>query len=337
MAPEDRYSRQIRFSPIGTDGQRRLRTATVAVVGCGALGSACAEQLARAGVGTLRLIDRDVVESSNLQRQTLYTESDAADCLPKAIAAARRIALINAEIACEPLVSELCAANAVALLRGATLVIDGSDNFLARHLVNEACCLLGTPWIYGACVGAYGVSAAILPGTTACLRCIQPDLPTAGDMPTCDTAGIIAPAVHLVAAWQVAEALKILVGDVDSVRRELWSCDLWRGGFQKVNLTTARDPACPACGVDATRPLLRSGDDPVVVLCGRDAVQVRRGALDLAAAARLLAGRTTFANGHFVRWVDGNVTATAFADGRVLVQGAASPVAARAFCDRWLG
>jgi adenylyltransferase/sulfurtransferase len=337
MADDLRHSRQIRFAPIGAAGQERLRAARVAVVGCGALGSACAEQLGRAGVGRLRLIDRDLVEVSNLQRQTLYTLADAEACLPKAVAAAARLAAIDPALECEPVVGELNAGNALALLDGCDLVIDGGDNFPTRHLVNEACCAAGRPWIYGACVGAYGVSAVIVPGETACLRCLQSELPAAGEMPTCDTAGIIAPAVHLVAAWQVAEALKLLCGDRAALRRELWACDLWRNEFRHLSLTGARDPACPACGPAASRPLLAAGVEPAVVLCGRDAVQVRCGAIALDALARHLGAHLLLANAHLVRWRADGLTATAFADGRVLVQGAGDPVAARAFCDRWLG
>jgi molybdopterin/thiamine biosynthesis adenylyltransferase len=332
---DDRYARQIRYAPIGAAGQARLRAATVAVVGCGALGSVAAEQLARAGVGRLRLIDRDFVEPSNLQRQSLYGEADAAASRPKAEAAAAAIGRINADVAVDPIVADVQASNIERLIDGVHLAIDGTDNFPTRHLLNEACCRHGVPWVHGACVGAYGVSFPILPGETACLRCVQGDLPPAGEGGTCDTVGVIAPAVHLVAAWQVAEALKILIGDIASVRRELWASDLWSGHIQRLRL--ARDPDCPACGGNASWPLLRAGDDPVVVLCGRDAVQVRLGAIDVAALARRLGGAVTVVHDQLLRFNADGRMATCFRDGRVIVQGVADGAAARAFCDRWIG
>ena len=335
---ETRFSRQIRFAPIGQAGQQRLAAATVAIVGCGALGAATAEQLCRAGVGHLRLIDRDFVEVSNLQRQTLYTEEDAAQSRPKALAAAAHLHQLHAACVLDPLVTDLRASNVRALVAGADVVLDGTDNFPTRHLINEACVQAGIPWIYGACVGAYGVSLPILPHITPCLRCLQDALPAAGDSPTCDSAGIIPPAVHLVAAWQVAEALKILVGDLAAVRRELWAVDLWANRMQRLALGTARDPACLVCGPDAIFPALHALDDATVILCGREAVQVSRAALpDLARFAAGLGTHLMMANEHLVRWRDGPITATCFRDGRVLVQGVHDPMAARTFCDRWLG
>lgn len=333
----DRYSRQVRFAPIGAAGQSRITAARVAVVGCGALGTAIAEQLCRAGVGFLRLIDRDFVEWSNLQRQSLFSEEDARRVAPKAVAAAERLRAVNGACDVEPLVEDLRAANAERLLAGVGLVLDGCDNFPTRHLINEVCCKQGTPWIYGACVGSYGLSAAILPGQTPCLRCLQDELPGAGETPTCDTAGIIPPAVHLVAAWQVAEALKLLSGDRAAVRRELWASDLWQGTFQRLRLDGWRRPDCPVCGAAPTYPLLCAGDDAAVVLCGRDAVQIRRPGVDLPRLAGRLGSSLVVANAHLVRWRDGSITATCFADGRVIVQGVADAAAARSLCDRWLG
>ena len=333
----DRYSRQERFAPIGFSGQAKLAAARVAIIGCGALGTAIAEQLCRAGVGYLRLIDRDFVEWSNLQRQSLYSEEDARQSLPKAIAAAARLRVVNSSCAIEPMVEDLRAANAVNLLTGVDLVLDGCDNFPTRHLVNEACCQLRTPWIYGACVGSYGLSVAIIPGETPCLRCLQDELPNAGESPTCDTAGIIPPAVHLVASWQVAEALKILVGDRAAVRRELWASDVWRGTFQRLRMDDWRQPGCVVCGNTPSFPLLTAGDEAVVVLCGRDAVQIRRGVVNLHALTKTVGPALRLANDYLVRWQDGPLTATCFKDGRVIVQGVADAAAARTFCDRWLG
>ncbi len=334
---DGRYSRQERFAPIGVTGQARLAAARVAIVGCGALGTAIAAQLCRAGVGFIRLIDRDFVEWSNLQRQSLFSEDDARQALPKAVAAAARLRAINSTVVIEPLVEDLRAANAAKLLAQVDLVLDGCDNFPTRHLINEVCCQQATPWIYGACVGSYGLSVAIIPRETPCLRCLQDELPGAGETPTCDTAGIIPPAVQMVAAWEVAEALKLLVGDRQSVRAELWASDLWRGTFQKLRLQGWRQTGCAVCGDQPTYPLLSAGDDAAVVLCGRDAVQLRRGAVDLRQLAARLGLALTISNDHLVRWQDGSITATCFRDGRVIVQGVHDASAARAWCDRWLG
>jgi len=334
MPDLDRYSRHVRFSGLGLAGQARIRAASAVVVGVGSLGTVISEQLVRAGIGRLRLIDRDFVEWSNLNRQSLYDESDAVACLPKAVAAARRLAQINRDVVLEPLVAEVTASSVRALVAGADVVLDGGDSFRLRHLVNEACVQAGIPWIYGACVGAYGVSLPITPGTGPCLACLQDVLPDPGDTPTCDSAGIIAPAVHLVAAWQVAEALKLIAGVAP--RRALWAADLWAGTQQRLDLSGARDPACAVCGPHPTWPQLSAPADGAVVLCGRDAVQITRPQpLDpVSLAARVPA---TLVNEYLVRWVDGAATITAFKDGRVIVQGVPDPLSARILADRWLG
>jgi adenylyltransferase/sulfurtransferase len=329
----DRHSRQERFAPIGAAGQARLAAGRVLVAGVGALGSAVAEILGRAGVGRLRLVDRDVVERSNLQRQALYVASDIGE--PKALAAARHLHEIDAGLHLEPVVGELTPRTVSGLLDGIDVVVDGFDSFPVRHVLNDACCRAGIPWVHGAVLGAYGLSLTVVPGRTPCLRCLQDQLPTAADSPTCDTAGVLGPAVRLVAAWQAAEAMKLLVGAQDAVRPGLWACDLWRNTHQRLDLAQARDPACATCGPQATWPALAQGEEPAVVLCGRQAVQLRRGAvgdLDRLAARLGVAG-----NGVFVRWHDGDVQFTCFADGRVLVQGTGDPIRARALCDRWLG
>jgi sulfur carrier protein ThiS adenylyltransferase len=337
MTKEERYSRQIRFAPIGSAGQARLATSRVTIIGCGALGAAAAEQLVRAGVGHVRLIDRDYVEYSNLQRQSLYTEADAEQALPKVVAAAARLRLVNSSCVIEALVEDVRAANVEQLVAESDVVIDGCDNFPTRHLINEACVRAGTPWVYGACVGSYGLSIAIMPGKTPCLRCIQDELPSAGESPTCDTAGIIPPAVQVVSGWQVVEALKILIGDFAAVRRQLWASDLWTGTFQRLNLAAWRNPACAVCGAQPQFPLLTAGDSAAVVLCGRDAVQIRRPSADLVQLRERVGSALITANDYMVRWKDGEQTASCFRDGRVIVQGVHDAVQARAFCDRWLG
>lgn len=334
---DDRYSRQTRFNGIGSQGQCRLREASVVVVGVGALGSVIAEQLTRAGVGKLRLLDRDIVELSNLQRQTLYTEADAAAGRPKAEAAAEHLRAMNSEVAIEAHVVEVGPHNVATLLAGADVVLDGGDTFALRHLVNEACCQAVIPWVYAACVGAYALCMPIVPGATPCLRCLQDELPGAGDGPTCDTQGIIAPAVHIAAAFAVAEAMKIIVGAHDTLRTALWACDVWENTFQKLSLIEARQPTCLACGDHPTYPALNEPNEPSITLCGRDAVQIRLGrplALDLIAqhcGAALISQHP-----EVIRWQDGDVRATAFKDGRVLVHGLGDAARARGFVARWI-
>lgn len=337
-AMDERYSRQTRFAPIGVAGQERLGRARVLVVGVGALGSAIAEQLARAGVGALRIVDRDFIEPSNLQRQTLYSEADAAAGLPKAVAARTRLLAVNSAVAVEAVVADVGPASIGGLVAGCDLVCDGGDTFTLRHVVNETCCRAGVPWLYAACVGAYALSLPIVPGDGPCLRCLQDALPTAGETPTCDTAGIIAPAVHIAASWSVAEALKLLTGDRAALRRELWAMDVWRNQHQRLRLDGARDPACAACGPAPTYPALAAGGAADITLCGRDAIQLApRTPVDLAAFAARLGPALRLANAHLVRWQDGALTGTCFADGRVIVHGSADPARARGFRDRWLG
>jgi adenylyltransferase/sulfurtransferase len=334
MSDVERYSRQIRFAPIGLAGQQRLAAATVLVVGCGALGTAILDQVVRAGVGTVRLIDRDFVEPSNLQRQCLYDEADAAAFTPKAIAAAARLARINSSVCLLPEVGEVNARSVARLVAGVDVVLDGTDNFRTRHLLNEACVQARVPWIYGACVGAYGLSMAIVPGTTPCLACLQDQLPGPGETPTCDSVGVVAPIVQQVAAWQVADALRLLTGRAP--RAELWTCDLWADTFQRVAVQGWRDRQCAVCGPAPTYPQMHATIDVAVTMCGRDSVQILGPALDLPAlVARLPA--VVAANEYLVRWRDGERMITAFRDGRLLVQGVADGAAARAVIDRWLG
>ena len=217
----ERYSRQILFREIGVDGQQKLLESRVLLVGCGALGASHAEMLARAGVGKLRIVDRDFVEYTNLQRQTLFSEDDAAERTPKAIAAKQRIAAVNSEIEVEAIIADVNHSNVEALINGCDLVIDGTDNFQVRYLVNDACVKLGTPWIYGAAVSSYGTTMTIIPGKTPCLRCVFDEMPDAGSAPTCDTAGVIMPIITTISAVQVAEALKLLIGKIDALHGSL--------------------------------------------------------------------------------------------------------------------
>jgi adenylyltransferase/sulfurtransferase len=336
----DRYSRQTRFAPLGPAGQERLAAARVAVVGCGALGGVVAMALARAGVGFLRLIDRDVPELSNLPRQVLFDEADVAAGLPKAVAAAAALARINSDITIEPIVADLTATNAVELLTGVDLVVDGTDNFEARFLINEIACRERRPWVHGGALGAEGRVLAIVPGRTACLRCLIPDPPAPGTLPTCDTAGIIGPTALVVGAVEAAEAIKILVGVEETVGSML-VCDLWAGVWRTVDLGPLAALGCGTCrGTDFPWLEGRLGGRPTP-LCGRDAVQVTSvgGAVDLAVVADRLAGvGLVVSNRWIVRAdVEEGIQLSVFADGRAIVSGTREEARARAIVSRYLG
>ena len=337
----DRFSRQTRFAPLGPDGQARLAAARVAIVGCGALGSVSALALVRAGVGHVRLVDRDVPELSNLPRQVLFNEADVAAGLPKAVAAATHLQRIDASATIEPVVADLTAGNAAAVLGDVDLVVDGLDNFEARFLVNEFCCREGIPWVHGGAIGAEGRVLAIRPGTTACLRCLVPDPPPPGALPTCDTAGIIGPAALVVGAVQAAEAIKLLAGATAAANGRLFVCDLWENIWRTVDLAALAVTGCPTCR-DGDYPWLegRTGAVPTV-LCGRDAVQVpaAAGAVDLERlAGRLAAVGRVVANPWIVRAdVEQGIQLAVFADGRAIVSGTREEARARAIVARYLG
>src|SRR5215470_14436971 len=245
MNPE-RYSRQILFSGIGKEGQQRLAQSSAVIIGCGALGAMHAEWLARAGVGQLRLIDRDFIEESNLHRQIMFEERDVADRLPKAVAAAARVSRINSEVRAEAVVKDVNYSNVEELIRDADVALDGTDNFEARFLINDAAVKLDKPWVYGAAVSSYGVQMTIRPRKTPCLRCVFPEMPAPGTSPTCDTAGVILPIIATVASYQVSEALKILTGQIEKLHGSLLQFDLWRNTFTRLNLRE-RSEDCPAC------------------------------------------------------------------------------------------
>jgi adenylyltransferase/sulfurtransferase len=335
-----RYSRQVLFNEIGAAGQERLSAARVLLVGCGALGSSHAEMLARAGVGNLRIVDRDFVELSNLQRQTLFSESDAEDRLPKAVAARNRIAAVNSAISVEPIVADLNNSNIEALLDSCDLVLDGSDNFQVRYLLNDACVKLGKTWIYGAAVSSYGSTMTIIPGETPCLRCIFDEMPDAGSAPTCDTAGVIMPIITTVSATQVSEALKILVGDFEALHGSLMQFDVWANDRQKIKLGKP-DPACLACGQRKFEFLDSEAAEFSAVLCGRDAVQIaapRATELDLAALAeRLERVMDVTQNEYLVRFNVGENAVTVFRDGRAIIQGTDDVSAAKSLYSRFIG
>lgn len=336
----ERYSRQERFYGIGAEGQRRLAQARLAVVGCGALGGAIAPLLARAGVGFLRLIDRDLVEWSNLPRQLLFDEADARAGRPKAIAAAEHLRQVNSHCAIEPRPSDLTPANASALLSDVDLVLDATDNFEARYLINDLCVRDGRPWIYAAAVGSHGLVMVVLPGQTPCLRCLFRHPPAAGDLPTCETDGVIAPAVAAVGAFVAAEALKWCVGAVDRLAPGLLWLDCWQNTVERTPFTRP-DPDCPACGHREFPFLARPPEDLAVRLCGRDAVQVSPPtpahlALD-ELAARLASVGAVQHDRHLLRLRTNEAELVLFPDGRALVKGTSDPARARSLYARYLG
>ncbi len=333
-----RYSRQERFAGIGPEGQKRLRASRVLVVGCGALGSALAEMMVRAGVGVLTVVDRDFVEASNLQRQSLFDEEDARLGLPKAAAAAARLRRLNSEVEVRGLVADVSAENAEGLVRGADLVLDGTDNFEARYLLNDVCLRARVPWVYGACVGSYGLALLVRPGASPCLRCVLGERPAPGAGPTCDTAGVVAPIVHVIAGVQAAEALKVLSGRTESLLPGLVTVDLWAGSFEVMDLS-GQAPSCPAC--TAGRFDYASAPSSSAELCGRDAVQLRAAPgtrVDLRAlAARLRAAGTVVANDYLVRFQAAGADLVVFGDGRAIVKGVSDATQARSVYAKYVG
>ena len=271
-----RYSRQILFKDIGIEGQKRLNRGSVVVVGCGALGSVIAGSLVRAGVGRIKIIDRDFVEESNLQRQMIFDEDDVKSDLPKAVAAERKLRKVNSSVVIDPVVADLNSDNIDELLNGADIVIDGLDNFGARFLINDYCVKSKIPWIYGACVGSVGLSMNIIPGLTPCLRCVFEAIPSPGSSPTCDTSGVIAPIVNIIASIQTAEAFKVLTGNFVQLNRKLISIDVWRVKYDKINIENAKQTGnCPACKEGRFDFLAGGSDSLTASLCGRNAVQIR--------------------------------------------------------------
>jgi len=336
---EQRYSRQTLFHGIGVEGQRRLASGRVAIVGCGATGSALAGLLARAGVGKLRIIDRDYVEPSNLQRQSLFDEKDALESLPKAIAAARKIASFNSEIAVEPEVNDLTPANIEGLLEGMDLILDGTDNFETRYLLNDYAVKQSIPWIYSAAVGSYGVTMNILPAKTACLACIFPDSPR-GVVETCETSGILNSAVNVVASIAVTEVLKLLVAgpDAPQVRRTLLSFDVWTNEHGEISATQPR-PDCRACGAKDFIHLAGEGRAHIT-LCGRNSVQIHehKRPIDFAEMDRRLQSHGVVRHNDFVLkfWHD-PYEMTLFPDGRAIIKGTTDTAIARSLYARYVG
>ena len=332
----EKYSRQILFQPIGKAGQEKLLGSKAVIIGCGALGTAHANALVRAGVGTLRIVDRDYVEESNLQRQSLFDESDARESLPKAVAAERKLKQINSEVQTEGVVADVTSRNIEDLVRGFNVILDGTDNFETRYLLNDAAVKLEIPWIYGAVVASSAVTMTVLPGRGPCLACIFPDAP-AGLHETCDTVGVIGPAASWTSAIQVTEALKILLGRERELHGTLFGFDLWHNRTQQVK--PKRDPNCRTCGQKIFTHL-DEGEPLPTTLCGRNAVQIRHRdsrKLDLGLLkSRLEQFGTVRANNYLLKFSFDTYELTVFADGRAIIKGTQDPAEARGIYAKYI-
>ena len=335
----ERYNRQMLFGPLGQPGQERLTAARVLVAGCGALGTVLANTLVRAGVGFTRIVDRDFVELNNLQRQVLFTEADVVEGLPKAVAAARALRAINSSVTVEPVVADLTSETIEAALDGVDLVVDGLDNFAGRYLINDACVKHGVPWVYAGVVASYGMTLAMRPGNGPCYRCIFRDVPAPGAAQTCDTAGVIGPAVNVVASLAATQAIKLLIGAPD-VTADLVAVDVWQLTFERLP-APPRDPACPTCGERRFEFLDAWAPRQAVSLCGRDAVQVgglpgrRVDVARLAESWRELGDVT--ANAYLARLRVNGHELTVFPDGRAIIKGTQDEAAARTLYARYIG
>lgn len=343
--PQHRYARQQQFAPIGPEGQQRIADADITLLGCGALGTVAAEILARAGVGRLRLIDRDTVEWTNLQRQALFDEQDAREGRAKAAAAAERLNEINSTIEIEPVVADVVAENIRRLLEGTDLVIDASDNFALRFLLNDWSLASGTPWVHGGCVGAIGQMRLFRGDGAPCFRCLIPEPPPLGAVETCDTAGVIGSATHLIASLQATEAIKWVSGNRDAVSEQLISIDLWSHRVRQLSIEAAGSEKCPACHHHRFEFLDQSRcapGDGAAVLCGRDAVQLGGGAsdaVDLAAVAeKWRSAAKVQSTPFFVRlFPSDRHTLTLFRDGRAVITGTREITEARSIYERFVG
>ncbi len=336
----ERYSRQILFSEIGEAGQEQLLQSRVLIIGGGALGAAHAETLARAGVGFLRIVDRDFVEFSNLQRQTLFSESDAQEKLPKAIAAKKRLAEINSEIEVEAVVADVNHSNIENIIKDCDLILDGTDNFQTRYLINDACVKLEKTWIYGAAVSSYGVTMTIIPNATPCLRCIFEEMPGAGSSPTCDTAGVIQPIISTISAVQTTEALKILTGNSDKRHKSLLQFDVWQNDWRKIKLGKPNID-CKTCGQMNFEFLKAENTEFSAVFCGRNAVQIsppKPTRIDLLNLAEKLNNLGEVKqNEYLLRLTVGAFELTVFQDARAIIGGTDDVSVARSLYAKFVG
>lgn len=337
----ERYSRQILFSPIGEKGQEQIRKKHILVVGAGALGTANAEMIARAGIGKLTIVDRDYVEWSNLQRQQLYIEEDAQNRIPKAVAANLHLKKINSEVEVHSYVEDVTSANIEELAEGVDLIIDATDNFETRLLINDVALKHEIPWIYGGCVGSYGLSFTIIPHETPCLHCLLKHIPFDGM--TCDTVGVISPIVSMVASHQTSEALKLLVGDEENRRGKLVSFDLWKNQYSSINMDRLKNNACPTCGTNPVYPYLTAEmETKAAVLCGRDTVQIRPSETKQFSFAQVAERVKPLAdafleNPFLMSFTFGEHRIVLFKDGRALIHGTKDISEAKKIYHRYVG
>jgi molybdopterin/thiamine biosynthesis adenylyltransferase len=337
----NRYRRQVRFAPFGEAGQQELGKSRVLIVGCGALGCVSADLLVRAGVGFVRVVDRDFVERDNLHRQVLFTEADAAEQLPKAVAGANRLKAVNSQVIVEPVVADVNSNNLRSLAADVQLIIDGTDNFETRYLLNDFAVENNRPWVFAGCVGAEGQTMAIVPGKSPCLSCFLPEPPPAASMPTCESAGVLAPIVSVVAAYQAMEAIKLLSGNTAAVNPQLTVFDMWNNHVRSINMQQSRRDDCPTCGQRHFPWLTGERGSAVTKLCGRNSVQISPppgDRIDLAVLAEKLerVGRVT-KNPFLVRVGVDEFLITVFADGRTIVGGTEDEAVARTVLAKYVG
>lgn len=335
---DDRYSRQILFTEIGEHGQKLIRQASVLIIGCGALGTVSANNLARAGVGTIKIADRDYVELDNLQRQVLFDEDDARQRLPKAVAAVEKLRKINSDIQIEPIILDINHKNIETMINSVDLVLDGTDNMETRYLINDACIKGGIPWIYAGVVSSRGMTMAIIPGKSACFRCIMEQPPLPGSMPTCDMVGVLNGVPGVIASIQATEALKILTGH-EEVGHTLIHVDLWRGRFGRVHIE--RNPACPTCARNKFDFLHGHSLSEAFSLCGRNAVQispVKDSGIDMKTLkARLMPLGKVYDNGFFLSFKVGQFELIIFPEGRTMIKGTTDESIARSLYAKYIG
>jgi molybdopterin/thiamine biosynthesis adenylyltransferase len=338
----DRYSRQMRFYGMGETGQKKLLASHVTLCGCGALGTVLANALVRAGVGHVRIVDRDFIETNNLQRQVLFDEQDIALNLPKAEAAARKLGTINSSVHVEPVVTDIDRTNILDLVKDADLILDGTDNFEIRYLINDAAVKLGKPWVYGGCIGSHGQTMTILPGETPCLRCVFEAAPAPGETGTCETAGVLSPIVNIVASFQAAEAFKILTGKRDQINRELIYIDVWENVYKRIKIARLKGAVdCPCCGRGRYEWLDGAMGSQTTSLCGRNSVQVAHRtatALNFEELARSLQtlGEVTY-NRFLLKFSADGHEFTVFPDGRAIIKGTSDVDKARTLYAKYIG
>lgn len=339
MEEPNRYRKQILLREIGAEGQDRLGKSRAVVIGCGALGTVIANSLVRMGTGSIVIVDRDYIETDNLHRQILFDGDDVSENLPKAVAAARKLSRINPTITIEPVVADINAGNIEDIVRGADCVIDGTDNFETRFLINDACHRLGIPWVYGGVVSTYGMSFTIIPGETACFRCFMRDAPKPGTSETCDTVGVLATAVSIVASIETTEAVKILSGRRADLQGKLVNVDVWNGVWESFELK--KDRSCPLCGHGKYDYLDARVSSKTVSLCGRNAMQItpgRKSVMDFKdMAQRLERAGSVHYNEHILKFSADGIEISLFRDGRAILKGVTDEAAAKTAFSKYIG